>query len=465
MSYDSSPIGDEGMTPSDTILQLENEYQQMNNADKQTDDLEDRYVKLGDTHVALEHFVASGKGIDSQSYGLLRLNINHLVNPITKGQGLLALESYGKRDAHELAVALENVVSQTLKDIWTAIKTAFINTRNKIKTWYIKAWDGSARLQKQAEAIKARAETVSGVAKESSFDFAGARYLSVDYRPASPEAIVGGIKTIHAISTAFLGKNTEDYTKLTERLNDVVKKTVENAKTMKDSDNTPAPAGQTDVQKNAQAQAQAAGSEAYNSTADNALLSEVLKQHLECLKALGITDNLANPNDARFKEQGVTYKQRKDTLLGNIILVGTEPPPVTDVNSYNAFKGGISIGVESKDAKPREVEDTAQFKTLSPPQITAICDDVIEVCKTFLNYKLLFDKRDQAIDKIIKELDSAASQAGSLKGVGERHVRSSIQTTSTIVRKINNAETRWSKYAMQVSTRAINLCKASLTKY
>lgn len=461
MSYDNSVIDEVGSGPSVAIMEMQADFEDVVGAGRRSDDVEDRYVKLGDTRIALEHFVASGKGINNQVYGLLRLNINHLTNKITGTRGLMSLESYNNPDPVELALALENVVTQTLKDIWTAIKTAFINTKNKIKAWYIKAWDGSVRLQKQAEAIKARVDNITGVAKETSFDFAGARYLSLDYRPASPEAIVAGIKNINGISNNFLNKNANDYTTLCEKLLGVVKTTVEAAKKMKDSDATPAAAGTTPTAT----PTTSAGPEDFGSGTDNALLGEILKRHAECLKAIGITAPLTNTADTRFNDTNITYQQRPDTLLGDIILVGMTPPAVTNNESYLTFKTGLGIGVESKDAKPREIEDTAQFKTLSAANILNICDDTIEICKVFTAYRLLFDKRNVATDKIIKELETAAFAANDLKGVGERHVRASIQTTSQVVRKIDAAESRWSKYAMQVCTRAINLCKVSITKY
>ena len=114
---------------------------------------------------------------------------------------------------------------------------------------------------------------------------------------------------------------------------------------------------------------------------------------------------------------------------------------------------------------PKEVDDNGSFKTLNSTEITNICDNVINQCKVFLNYKLLYQQRDRSTENLVKQMEQHVSSTGNLVGTGSTHVKNTIQTTMALIKKLNGGEAAWCKYTMQVLNKSINYCKGSLSQY
>ncbi len=395
---------------------------------------------------------------------------------------LPAMESMDHLHPRELTIAMENVVTDTLKSIWESIKNMFIKAHNAIKTWYIKAWDGSVRLKKQAEALKAKAEGMSNsTPRETSFEMSGVKSLNIGGKVPAAQDIAKGVNEINNITQNMLTTNAETYNNLFNPIQKVLEEVIEQARNMKDSDASADPtAGGTKTAPTNIGEAfagtqsggtakDAAGNDITVTTEQNKLLVDILAKWQGAAKTCGIDITAGNEikDDTRWEAGKVSAYRSKNELPGSIMLVAVFPvqPTAQTIESYADFKAGFKISPEPTVDKPKELDDNGTFQTAPTAVIINICENVIPACDVFLKYKLLYDARDKATGNLMKQMEQFVSSNSNLKGAGQKHVNNTISTTVALVKKMGDGESRWSKYAMTVLNKAIVYCRTSLNQY
>lgn len=433
--------------------------------------------------IALESSNRAGDLLSQSAYNILRKQMKSICkkNKVAYDE-LPAMESFGHMSKRELSMAMENVVTETLKGIWEKIRDAFISMHNKIKDWYIKAWDGAARLKKQAEGIKARADGMgTATPKNTSFEMAALKSLNIGYKVPSPADLIKGCQEIASISTTLLAKTPESYNKIFPGLEQSVKETVEAAKTMQGSTNEKDENGVNKANIGNSFGGSTAGENLGQSSGSvenigngktNKVIEQLYKEFKETAKLVKIPDNGKGlEGDERYNKNAMIVARRNPAILpGNCMLVGTFPATLEVSNGitnemYAGLRDAFKIGVAQIEAKPREIDDKGTFNTLTPAEISTICDSTIQTCDVFTSYRLLYDARDKATGSLMKQMDSLVASQGNLTGPGQSHIRNTVNTTVKIVKNINDSETQWSKYSMQVLNKAIVYCRQSFSQY
>ena len=96
---------------------------------------------------ALKDSARRGEKMNDSSYRLLKISLGKIIKKSKIGfDDLPAMESLDKNTQRELTIVMENVVTDAIKNIWEKIKNTFIAMHNKIKTWFIRAFDGAVKL-------------------------------------------------------------------------------------------------------------------------------------------------------------------------------------------------------------------------------------------------------------------------------------------------------------------------------
>lgn len=432
--------------------------------------------------IALESSNRAGDLLSQSAYNILRKQMKSICkkNKVAYDE-LPAMESFDHMSKRELSMAMENVVTETLKGIWEKIRDTFIGLHNKIKDWYIKAWDGSARLKKQAEAIKTRVENMGAAApKNPTFEMAGVKALNIGYKVPSAAEIVKGCQSIYNYSTSLLSKTPESYTKLFPNLEQAVKETVEAAKSMSGSTNEKDDKGNPKAgignsfggTAGEQLGATTGSAENVGTGKINKVIEQLNKDFKESIKALNIPNSGPTlKDDGRYNKNATVMARRNPEILpGNCMLVGISPATMEGNNvitssMYIGLRDAFKIGVAQIEEKPREIDDNGTFNTASVAEMASICDSVIQSCDIFLNYRLLYDARDKATGSLMKQMDQLVSSNGNLTGPGQTHMKNTVNTTVKIVKNLNDSETQWSKYSMQVLNKAIVYCRNSISQY
>jgi len=425
--------------------------------------------------------VKQGDPLSDSMYRMLGIEMRALTNNTgTPFDALPALESLdGQMSRRDLMIAMENVVTEAIKGMWEKLRDTFLAIHKKIKDWYIKAWDGSVRLSKQAEALKARAEQLNTPAKEPSFEMGGVKLLSIGGRVPEPAALIQSLGQVETVTNIVLVKTAEDYNKLFDQMKGPLNELVEQAKKMKGSDsstdaNPEAKVGMNDAfggittpQVSAGGKiTNGAGGEFVSNGEVNKFVKALDDDFLSSMKTIGLDKVI---QDARWDKEGIQVIRSKFDLPGGYMMVATSPMNQKDkgltIADYASLKSAYTFAIASIENPPKEVDDKGTFKTLNPTEIINICDNVINQCKVFLAYKLLYEARDRVTETLVKQMEQHASSTNNLVGVGATHVKNSIQTTMALIKKLNGGEAAWCKYTMQVLNKSISYCKASLAQY
>ena len=434
---------------------------------------------------ALKDSARRGEKMNDSSYRLLKISLGKIIKKSKIDfDDLPAMESLDKNTQRELTIVMENVVTDAIKSIWEKIKNTFIAMHNKIKTWFIKAFDGAGKLVKQAEALKAKAENMSSAtAKNTSFEMSGVKFLSMGGKVASPQEIGAGVADIAGVTDVLLNKNAESYNKLFTQIEQSLKDTIEQAKAMKDSDATVKEKTEGEAKPETMNEAfsgnmvasggaigsatNSAGIRVQASGESNKLLGGIFSANFNMAKAAGIVvDTNKELKDERWSGGKLFAYRNPKEFLGGIMLVAAFPAGGVDtIESYADFKNGFKISPEPIINPPKELDDKGTFTTAPPALVIGICENTISSCNTLMQYKLLFEARDKNTGNLMKQMEQYVSANSNLKGIGQTHIKNSISTTVAIIKKQQDGETRWAKYAFSVLNKAILYCRNSLAQY
>ena len=423
-------------------------------------------------------------GMDDIKYRLGAAIMNNLNGRYTGERVMVKLEDVHEAGVspNELMLHFEDTVGQTLKNMWQSIRNAFINTFNKMKTWYIKAFDATQRLGNKAAAVKQQAENKQGTINDNSFEMNGFTKLSMGNRAPDQAQFTQAINNMSAITQEVLGNTAQHYNKITESMENYLKDLIKDveakmpAEAATSGGQAPQAAGTTqanatpaqptnNVSTNQEGNFQHNGDSAYI----KAIMDEAKHINQAFMKFMKPwTDYAQDKRYAQFAENQavpVQVLRTENPLPGDMMFVSTAMDQApAGIESLTAFKMAFGGNVAPIKDQQGERQDSATFKTLNPSQIVQICDAVMEACKSGLDYKLLFNEREKAFKQLGTQLDNTVNQADKLQGKALTFVKGNVSAATTIFKKINSIEGNWFKYAMGVFTKAVDYCQGSLNQ-
>lgn len=423
-------------------------------------------------------------GMDDVKYRLGAAIMNNINGRGCGSQVMVKLEDIHQNQISptDLMVHFEDTVGQSLKNMWQAIRNAFVNTFNKMKTWYIKAFDATQRLGNKAAAIKTQAEGKQGTINNNAFDMGGLSKLSIGGRVPDQAQFVQVIGNMSAITQEVLGNTAQHYNKITENMENYLKGLISDVEAKMPTDNVttggqaPQASGQTQTNAtptNSSNNVSAGSDGNFSHQGDSQFIKGILEEANHINQAF--TKFMKPWNDFAQDKRYASFAQNQalpiqvlrteNPLPGDMMFVSTALGNApTGVESLTALKLAFGGNVAPIKEQQGERQDSGSFKTLNTSQISQICDSVMEACKAGLDYKLLFNERDKAFKKLGSQLDNTVNQAEKLQGKALTFVKGNVSAATTIFKKINAIEGNWYKYSMGVFTKAIDYCQGSLNQ-
>lgn len=422
-------------------------------------------------------------GMDDIKYRLGAAIMNNLNGRYVGEQVMVKLEDIHANgiSPKDLMLHFEDGVGDSLKNIWTAIRNAFINTFNKIKTWYIKAFDATQRLGNKAAAVKQSAEGKQGTINNNTFEMGGMSKLAINNRVPDQGQFVQTIGNMSVITQEVLGNTAQHYNKIVESMDGYLKgliSDVESKMPVQPTTGGQSPQASGQAQPNATPAApankvSANGDGDFSHGGDSQFIKAIMDE------AGAITQAFSKflkpwPEFAQDKRYAsfagnpalpVQLQRTENPLPGDMMFVvtGLQGAP-TGVDSLTALRMAFGGNVAKIKDNSGEVQESGTFKTLNPSQISSVCDSVMAACKSGLDYKLLFDSRDKAFKQLGTQLDNTVSQADKLQGKALTFVKGNVSAATTIFKKINSIEGAWFKYSMGVFSKAVDYCQGSLNQ-
>ena len=412
----------------------------------------------------------AAKPISDSSYKMMTALIQHLYGK--KNSKIMKLEDASEKQmtSRQLTLHLESTGTQAIKDMWNKIKQTFINSWNKIKGWFVKAFSGARKIGEKAKAIRTVSENKQGTIINANFDGSGASTLCINNRPPEPNTLLSTLKSLTVVTQNVLGKTPAMYTNILKQLTDQVEKLADEAKKQEadEKNNT-----QQNGAQNQQGANAANTQDTFTMGTDKNSFITTISGEVNNLKksfngVIELWDTAEASKDNRFSSMATNAANElfKSNIpyFGDVMFVVTIPNlgTATTDDGIAAYRNGFGATIEPIKPNQNKPEDTANFKTLMPPQIQQACDCIIDSCKAALDYQMAFKERDACFNNLTKNLDRAASQAGDTSSRANAFIRKNITAATTITSKINNIEGRWYKYSMNVFQKTLGYCQNSL---
>lgn len=368
---------------------------------------------LGEIQETLAESVEGGEGVDETTAEVAEIAVEAICARLgikSAQKTIPALESFGSKSSRLTAtkVAIEGI-NDRVKQIWEAIKKAFLTVWQKIKDFFAKFFDNSEKVKKMAEGLKDQVKkSEKAKVKAGKIKFGGASALNVDGKVdmSSVEAILGNHENI---TSQVLG-GADLITKMVNGLNGMIK-----------------------------------------GDGDEAALEKDLNA-----SAKSLMEVLAKGSKGGVMEQSGVIVAKAGPFVGG------------DGVQYSFDTSKMAFSMETTKASkaaPAEVEP------LAPNQATTACDLVIGLMNKTTEYKKQQAKVEALNKSCVDLVNAAITVAGKAADMGEKNkeVKEKLESARKAVTSINSFSSRLLTLTPAMNVRAgkaaLNFVQASLKSY
>lgn len=372
---------------SEAVMEDHEEMMKTSNSIDELVDGEDKLNELVD--VASESY--SHNGLSERGLQYLKIAFTNIVGKSIANKKTPAMESFKiTNPLHVTAIALEGI-TDTIKQFWEAIKNQMGKFWNQTKSWYVKTFDVANKIIARSKTLDDKAQTLTTSPTEKSFEMSGIAFLSVNYQVKDPAPLLKGLTDLKNILDASLLNITKsNQANKTDNILNATKAMLV--------------AGRADAtnQANGKPFNFSVFNEMFDETAEEGPLTKLIVAQAsdpELMKKLSVTQGLAV-----FESQPLPGNRK----LYNVVT--TQRTPTADLDAIVELVKSHRLILSDTAAKAKEMEDSADVKTLNSSQISQLAGVTGEMGETMLGYKKEFEARDKYIKNIIKGFDSIVKE-------------------------------------------------------
>lgn len=409
--------------------------------DEGSDDVEE----LIDTSEALESFLAAARsaskqgGWSTQEAAAYDLGINIVMSKIGGGSRdvMPSLESFGSsRERINATASVENRITDTLKKIWEAIKRAVNKVIAFVRKWYLKIADGATRLKKRAEAIRKKAESTQGTAKEKKIriPMAGLHLSKNAPNAGQLKSALGSVTGL--INDLTKGRAAKGYADacdgIVAALEAVADGSAENGKT--------------------------ALGKVYAATGDfTAFESDAAAK----AKFPGATESMS----------GVSLKGGElpggKKLIAVTLTKGIKELDDKEISAVGRSAFKIAL-VDASDKKV-EVDSSKEVQILEPQEVVSLADDVISLADAVIDYRKEFENYERKSKDTLSKVDKIANKSGKGDSDAENAniatARALANFAGNALRNHGSSVTNVINYGLGLARNALVYGNSSLNQY
>jgi len=392
--------------------------------------LDEENQRAHDIAIGLENLALVSVGIEEASNVHLGL-IDVSTELALAGTGIDTEEALpGLEEMAGTQVSVESI-RDMVAAIWKSIQEGLVKMWKAISGFWKRITQAIPRIKDSAESVKAKAAEMSGATQEEAKFKIGseAQTLSVDYKtPSSGSDITESLNVLGALMDSFFGKQAKSLIAAGKDIADKI--------------------GSFDVSTVDAADSSLAAVSAATKGIDFNEVSKLAKTKVA-------TNDKRFPKDAAVKSL---------SLVGNKSLFFTEEmaEDSTDTTLRLAEKHrALRVEIRETDFNPKEVKKgDVEISTISPEDVVTICDVVIKVCDSILDYDAKgLESTADVIKKATSDLQKkhdAAAKAEDFSTEIRQYVLSAAN--------FNVAYTRWStKTSATLTSLSVASCRAAIT--
>ena len=411
------------------------------------DEGNDEADELVETAEALESYLAvarsAGKqgGWTTQEAAAHELGLNIVMGRIGANASFVmpSLESFGSsRERINATTSVENRITETLKKIWEAIKRAVNKVIAFVRKWYLKIADGASRLKKRAEAIRSKAENTNGSAKEKKIRIP---LSSLHINKNAPKAaqLVSGMKTVTTvIDDLTKGPMSKGYEKVMTAMAVALEKSASTGN-LSDKRHEKITASETKY-------AQLSG----EFSEDNKAMAKFAGANENANKGYSVASVL--PGGKRF-------------FALDLVLADDAGSKELAAGSRSACKVIVADATDSKV----ELDNSKEVDVLSPQDVVAISNGVIDLAQAVIDYRAGFENYDKQTKDTLKRVDKVANS--NTKGDNDAEneaiadIRAVATATGNMIRNHGTSITAVINYGLNLGRNALVYGNSSLNQY
>lgn len=431
--------------PESDIADMAPDVAEMEEASSTAEALTEDSANLEEVAEALSASAAAG-GISAESAVYARLAIRGIVgrHSVALADAMVpSMESFGGSSSRARATAsMEGAIVEALKSFWNAIVAKMKKLYAYVKNWIMKVFGAAPKLKARAEAIAKKTQNITGAAEEKTMDLSLMHQLHINGKAPLPAVMLTTLKAVSGVAETALGSKTSgQYSKLAEGC-DALLSEAENAD---------------------------------YSAVTSTTLQDFHKKHTKQV----VTDAIATANAMVPPGSTASSDDRWGTdveaHLGNegfggkaVVTQISKLAPANDNFTFARFARGTSVRIVDHAAKPKDIDNSGSFKTLSSSEIRSACDEVVDICDSIITYKKSWEAREKQFDKIDKAAKKAIASADKDKdeaGVKPRVVKDIALGASSMERIGVNYETQLVNYLLACSRSILTWCERSMSQY
>lgn len=355
------------------------------------------------------------------------------------------------------AITREGLVT-ALRGFWEAIVRQIKKMWAAVKNWYLKVLDAAPRMKARAEALAKKSGDITGSATEKTFDMGGVAQLALDGKAPDPTKATATMKYLSEVSSKMLDSETsgqydkilEDFEDIIEHVSDMEPDALKNA-------------GVTDIASFMQG----AGNAVKGGTASKGItkLVTTIGSFIQANKAIvakggGTVDGATK----RFGDDTDVYGGAQ--IFGQKQMVCLHPKG--KAKSLVRLVRGSGFRIVDFKEKPKDVDNSGSWKTLSSSDIRSLMDELSDICDHIMTYKKAWENRDKQFNKMDSTAKKAIANTEKDKDSGSvktRIVKDVALGMSALYQSGIRFENQLIQYLLAVGRTTITWVERSLTQY
>lgn len=460
----------EGLNGSETVegemLEVADADAEVSEAATDVEATEDSIENLEEIQVALESAAANG-GLTRESAvfanialrGALGKKAARVVMP-----AMPSFESFSGGTSSRRATTLSiEIVGETLRKFWAALVAKVKAMWNKLRGWWKKMTDAAPKIKARAEALAKKSADVTGSAEERTIELSLTSQLHMGGRTPQPAAAAEQMKKLEKACEGFLGSQSKGEMEKVSTAFGALTQNLEDSAALKSL------TGKT------LSEVYASSASRFGATALFGALSASAKDHEKGLMAIGKGN--ATDLSTRFgadAQHGITVE-----MLGGKAIVASTPTPAFMTGAEFTVQRMVratSIRFTDFLAKPKEIDGTGEFKTMSSSEVRSVCDAISDTMDQIIEYNKTWQAREKMQAEMEKDGNKAISSAEKDTGnegeadtenlgLRSRIIKDVVGSAMAYLRLGATFESSFINYCTKVSQALLQWAERSLAQY
>ena len=388
---------------------------------------------LESIYIAMESAQTNG-GLTREAATFASIAVENIVRKygVSSEDMGISLESFNDNRAQATTVSMEGV-GQALKDLWDAIVTKFQAMIKKIVDFYYKTIAAAPRIKRRAEALRKKARSTNGTAKEKSIKTGLFNSLNV----------AGDVPKFSELQAAL--KAVTSQVKTNTKQNDIVA----NAQTMFASFTGAGADGGSDAV--ADKMAKKLGFTGIGGTAGNFALTGTAASNIKIGTSnatVVILSQRGMPGNKQFFSGAVAGSERANAI-----------------DALRDFKTGVFTDNNDLKADKASQRDK-EWPVLGTSEVEGLCDLVIKCMENIIAEKTQADKKLNGVKIMKKEGEKLINKIeGTDKAAAKAAASRTLQITVDVSRQASQGEAAVMSYTYRTSKAILAYCARSLGQY